>query len=424
MEFFIILGLTLINGFFALSEIALVSARKSGLEQKAARGHLGAKAALKLTANPQQFLSAVQVGITLISIVQGVYGGEVVAGYLAPWLEKAGLETGTAFTLAMGSSIIIITYLSIVLGELIPKSYALQHADSLALTVSPILDVFSRITYPFVKLLTISTQLVLRLFGIRNVSNEQITEEELKAMIRTARQQGVMERDEEFLHENVFRFSDKKAYSLMTHRNDVVAIDLNRSKQEIAATLHQHNHSYYPVYDRNKDVMKGILSAREFFMQPQKSLQELIKPAIFVPDSMLAWSVMQRFKKEKKHFGIVINEYGSFEGIITIHDITEGVFGNIPDAGEEGEGEYMVLREDGSWLADGATPIDELQVRLDWEWIRHYPGNYVTLSGVLMEYLQHIPKAGEVIDLQGIRLEILDMDGVRIDKVLISATAE
>ncbi|MBI1192759.1 MAG: DUF21 domain-containing protein [Bacteroidetes bacterium] len=424
MEILIILGLTLINGFFALSEIALVSARKSGLEQKASRGHLGAKAALKLTANPQQFLSAVQVGITLIGIVQGVYGGEVVAGYLAPWLEKAGLVASTAYTLALVGSIILITYLSIVLGELIPKSYALQHADSLALTVSPVLDIFSRITYPFVKLLTISTQLVLRLFGIRNVSNEQITEEELKAMIRTARQQGVMESDEEFLHENVFRFSDKKAYSLMTHRNDVVAIDLNRSKQEIVSILQQHSHSYFPVYDRNKDVMKGILSAREFFMHPEKSLQELIRPTVFVPDSMLAWSVMQRFKKEKKHFGIVINEYGSYEGIITIHDITEGVFGNIPDAGEEGEGEYMVQREDGSWLADGATPIDELQVKLEWDWIRHYPGNYVTLSGVLMEFLQHIPKAGEVISLQGMRLEILDMDGVRIDKVMISALDE
>jgi putative hemolysin len=310
--------------------------------------------------------------------------------------------------------------LSIVLGELIPKSYALQHADSLALTVSPVLDIFSRVTYPFVKLLTVSTQLVLRLFGIRNVSNEQITEEELKAMIRTARQQGVMERDEEFLHENVFRFSDKKAYSLMTHRNDVVAIDLHLSKTEIAAVLQKHSHSYFPVYDRNKDVMKGILSAREFFMHPEKSVLDLIRPTLFVPDSMLAWSVMQRFKKEKKHFGIVINEYGTYEGIITIHDITEGVFGNIPDAGEEGEGEYMVQREDGSWLADGATPVDELQVRLDWEWIRHYSGNYVTLSGVLMEFLQHIPKAGEVILLEGMRLEIVDMDGVRIDKVLIS----
>ncbi len=420
MEILVILLLTLINGFFALSEIALVSARKSLLEQKAKQGHMGARAALKLTRDPQQFLSAVQVGITLIGIVQGVYGGEVVAGYLAPWLNSTGLAPNTAYTLALAGSIVLITYLSIVLGELIPKSYALQHADSLALAVSPVLDIFSRITYPFVKFLTISTQLVLRLFGIRNVANEQITEEELKAMIRTARQQGVMEHDEELLHENVFRFSDKKSYSLMTHRNEVVAIDMNARREDISRVLQDNRHSYFPVYEQNKDNMKGILAARDFFMYPEKTVAELINPAVFVPDSMLAWSVMQRFKKEKRHFGIVINEYGAFEGILTLHDLTEGVFGNIPDAGEDSEGEYLVQREDGSWLADGSTPVDDLQVKLNWEWIIRYKGNYVTLSGILMEYLQHIPKAGEIITIHGFTFEILDMDGVRIDKVLIS----
>ena len=421
MEFLIIILFNLINGVFALSEIALVSVKKQRMVQLAERGNAKARTVLELQKNPEGFLSAVQIGITLIGIVSGVYGGATLTDKFRPLVEQVELLQPFAYTIAYVLVVAIITYLSIVIGELIPKTLAMKYAESVALSIGGFIRLFSHVARPFVWLLSSSTMLVFKVFGINPSTEEIMTEEDLRYAIKTAGKQGLFDKDESEIHQKVLSFGGVRAKALMTHRLDVEWVDVNKPTETIEQMLRNSHRSRFPACDGNYDKVLGYLHSRDFFAmkpEPDFQLRNILREPVFVPENQFAIDVLHRFRKNRCYFGIVTDEFGGFEGVITLHDISEALVGDLPDMDEEAEG--INRREDGSLLVSGSVLTAELNDYLQKNnFIQEASPFYSTVAGFIFHKMETMPVAGEYVDYKGYRIEVLDMDGARIDKVLL-----
>lgn len=426
MEILVIILLTLLNGFFSLSEIALVSVKPSRIQARADQGDGRAKTILKLLADPEGFLSAVQVGITLIGIIAGAYGGATLTDnlerVLQDWPAFAPYAHNVALIVVIGG----ITYFTIVVGELVPKTVAMSDPEGIALFSAPAIRVFTMAMYPFVKLLSVSTALIVKLLPIREDAGDRLSEEELRAIIRTANVQGVLDKQESEAHQRLFRFSEHRARTLMTHRGQVEWIDSTQPLAAIVAQVRDSLRSKFPVCRGTVDEIQGTLSARDLLEQaeaPGFTLDKVVVPPIIVPDNIEAFDILRLFKKNKQYIALVVDEHGQFEGVVTLHDLTEAIVGDLPDEDEEDQGQ-MVQRPDGSWLVDGQVLIGDLNQRLGRTLMDEEETSYATVAGYFLGKLERIPKAGDRIEEDHFIGEVLDMDGNRIDKVLITPIEE
>ncbi|MCU0407386.1 MAG: hemolysin family protein [Bacteroidales bacterium] len=422
MEILIILILILLNGFFALSEIALVSSKKSRLEKMRDEGRPGAKTALRLYNNSGSFLSAIQVGITLIGIVTGVYGGINIAGDLAPFLAKFSALSSYANEIALGVTIITITYFSIVIGELVPKTIALNSPEKIAVIIAPPVYYFSVAFYPFVKFLSLSTSLINSIIGIRK-QPDSITEAELRSLLKTASREGVIEKAQNLIHQKVFYFSDKKAKHIMTHRMDIDWVDINQPYGKIRETVLKARHSRLLCAKGDLDEFQGIINVKDFLVADPESEgffdPELLIHPIIVPESADVHKVLSLFKEKQIHFCVVVNEFGSLEGIITLYDILENLIGEIPDEGETFEPDIFV-RDDKSFLVSGDAPVEVLDGIFENYLTDLEDIDYSTVAGFVLQNIAKQPQVGDKFTFKDHVIEIVDIDGNRIDKVLIS----
>lgn len=424
IEILILLLLILLNGFFVLSEIALITSKRAKLEDLSSKGSSSALVTLKLLERPEVFLSSIQVGITLISIITGAYGGTSFARYLVPFFsEYMALESAQTTSLIL--SISLITYFSIILGELLPKTIALNKPEKIALVVSPILNVFTLIIFPLSKLLTLSTKVLQRILFIRNTNRNSITEEELKTMIKVAHHEGVLDVEETEMHNKLFNFNDKRSQHFMTHRTDVEWIDINQSFETITAIIRDSSHNIFPACDGSIDEIVGTMHNKDFFelcntnAHGSRDIRTIIDPPIFVPENIPAIKLIKVFKEKKTYFGFVVDEYGTFQGIVTLHDLAEGILGDLPTDDEDDEPDILV-REDMSLLVDGFTTINDLNEQLKIELIPE-DQDFTTIAGFIMNEMDAIPRTGDKIVYQNFSFEIVDMDGNKIDKVIVTA---
>ncbi|BBE17372.1 magnesium and cobalt efflux protein CorC [Aquipluma nitroreducens] len=422
MELIVLGFLIVLNGFFALSETALISSKKARLEQYKIKGGSGAKIALKLLENSEVFLSAIQVGITLIGIITGVYGGMSIADDVAPFFLQYDFTREYAHEIALSLTVIGITYISIVIGELVPKTIAMNRPEKIAIRVAVPVYYFSKIFYPFVRLLAISTNLINQLIGIKP-SEGQVTEEELRHMMRFASNEGVIEKEQNRMHEKVFYFSDKKARHIMTHRKDVEWIDSEQSGESFHAKILGLKHSKIIVCRNTIDEFTGILNVKEylinFYSPSPRKLEALLHNPLVIPENADAQKVLEIFRQKQNYTAVIVDEYGSFEGIITLHDIIENIIGNVPEEGETPEPEVFV-RSDKSILVSGDAPIETLvdlieDFDLDFEKI-----DYSTVAGYVFNQINKIPELGDKVILSDCTIEVVDIDNNKIDKVLIT----
>ena len=423
-EILFIILLIMANGIFALSEIAVVTSRRSGLQQRRDEGDLGAAAALEMVDSPGHFLSTVQVGITLVGIMAGAYGGATIAEELAEEFRAWPAVATYSDSLSLAIVIAAITYLSIVLGELFPKRLALSNPERIAALISPSMSAFSTLARPLVFVLNASTDLLLKIFGIKHGEQPAITEEEIRMLIDQGTTAGVIEVEEQDIVERVFYLGDQKTEAIMTPRAEIVWLDIDDAPEDIGAKITSGPFSIFPVCQGRLDRVIGIIQSKDVLSCSMSShmveLQESLLPPLFVPESMRALKVLERFKQTGIHLAIVVDEYGSVRGIVTLTDILEGLVGDIPHI-EELEEPHIMRREDGSWLVDGAVPIKELKEALQIEQFpREGEGLYQTAGGLLMTCLEKVPATGEYFQWEDYRFEVVDMDGQRIDKLLIT----
>jgi putative hemolysin len=418
-EIFILFLLIVLNGLFVIAEISLVSARKSRLEAWANKGNKNAKIALQLAENPEIFLSAAQIGITLIAILTGVYSGEKFGNYLQPVFEKVDILKPYAESLATGVIVVIVTFLSIVLGELIPKRLGLMNAERVATIVAGPMKAFAWLTHPFVWLLNIIPKVIFTVFNIKAATDNQVTEEEIKAIISEGTEQGTIEEAEQEIIERIFHLGDRNITSLMTHRNDIIWFDLNDNENSIKEKIISEPHSIYPICEGDLDAIKGIVSIKDLYVADDFMLfKDLMKPALFVPENNSAYQLLEKFKEKKIHSAFIVDEYGSVQGMITLNDILEAIVGDIPEPHIE---EYeIVQREDGTYLVDAQIQFYNFLARFEkTEWMNEGEQEFDTMAGFILHELERIPHAGDHFEWKGFRFEIIDMDGHRIDKVLV-----
>lgn len=407
----------MLNGVFAMSEIAMVSARKSRLETAAKRGDKAAKKALELSNNPGKFLSTVQIGITLIGILTGIYSGEKIEDDLVAFLGQFEWLGQYVDIIAVTVIVVILTFFSLVLGELVPKRIGLTMPEKISKLLSFPMYWISIIAAPFIWLLTFTADLIIKLFRIKASTDSKITEEEIKAIIQEGTEGGAIQEIEQDIVERVFILGDRKISSLMTHRNDTVVLKTDYDATEIKKIVNNAMHSVYPVVNSKMNVV-GIIQLKDLFRhinEPKFKLSEYIKQPQYVMENLSAFEVLKLFKTSKTHQAIVIDEYGQMEGLVTMNDLLEALVG---DVSEFYETEFSFFqRPDGSWLIDGQYPLTEFLHRFDLaDLIEDYPFN--TISGLILHHIRRIPSAGDTLQWRNFEIEILDMDGARIDKVL------
>lgn len=422
MEILVLGMLILLNGVFALSEIALVSSRKSKLRELKQNGSQGARVALELLENSERFLSAIQVGITLIGIVTGVYGGINIADDLTPFFERFEPIRTFAHEIALTLTVILITYVSIVIGELVPKTLAMSKPERIAVRIAPLIFYFSKAFGPFVWFLSFSTQIVNQVLGVKKPV-EQLTEAELRQMIKTASTEGVIEKEQNILHEKVFYFADKRARHIMTHRTEVEWVDISRPAAETEQALASVQHSKIVCCRGDLDHFVGILYLRDYYKSltsnKRKRISDLLISPLIVPESADAQTVLALLRQKKTHFCLVVNEYGGFEGLITLQDIVENIVGHIPDEGEVYEPDVFV-REDKSVLISGDAPIESLTDIIEGFTIDFEEIDYATVAGFVFNQMDKIPQIGDKFSFMGYSIEVVDIDGNRIDKILVT----
>ena len=423
MEFIIILLLLILNGIFAMYEIALVSSSKARLETLVGKGNKRAKGVLKQLEEPEKFLSTIQIGITLIGIVSGAYGGATIADDVEPLFALIPGVAAYAKTLAMITVVAIITYLSLIIGELVPKSIALNNPERWATMLSPFMIVLTKISYPFVCLLSASTKLMNKLVGLNSGEERQMTQDELKMILHQSSEQGVIDKDETEMLRDVFRFSDKRANDLMTYRRDIVVLHPTDKPEEVLRIIHEEHFSKYLLVERGKDEIIGVVSVKDIILmmggEQPFNLRSIARPALFIPESLYAKKVLELFKKNKNKFGVVVDEYGNTEGIITLHDLTESIFGDILEENETEE-EEIVVRQDGSMLVEASMNLDDFMEAMG---IMNYDDlkeeDFTTLSGLAMFLIGRVPKAGDLFSYKNLDFEVVDMDRGRVDKLLV-----
>lgn len=418
MEIFILLGLVVINGLLSMAEIALVSARKSRLEADAKKGSKTAQKALLLTNQPEKFLSTVQIGITLIGIVTGLYSGEAFAASFAGWLGQFPALSPYSLIIAKASIVIVVTYFTLVFGELVPKRIAMSHAEKVSRIISGPMNFLSRIATPFVWLLSKSTALMVNMMGIQPSEDSKVTEEEIKAIVKEGYDVGEVQEVEQDIVERVFNLGDRNVGSIMTHRTDLVWLDVNDSNEKTREKVQENLYNTYPVISENFNNLLGVVNLKDLFGRIYSSdflLRELIRPIQYLPENLSVYKALEQFKDARVKYGLVTDEFGDVQGIVTLKDIMEALVGEMPEIGEEQE---IVERSDGTLLVDGQLSFYNFLEYFDREDL-YADYDYNTLSGLLLEILQHIPQAGEKLSWLDFDFEIIDMDGARIDKVLV-----
>ena len=407
-----------------MSEIALVSARKARLESMAAKGDELARRALELSNKPEVFLSAAQIGITLIAILTGVYSGERFSVYLVPFFKKISFFSDYAEGISLTIVVIIVTFLSILFGELIPKRFGLLRAEKISKLVAGPVLVFAKITHPFVWVLNKISNGFFFIFNIKKSTDDAVTEEEIKTMISEGTEAGTIEEEEREIIERVFHLGDRNITSLMTHRSDIIWFDLEDNEDKIKEKIVSEPHSVYPICDGEIDNIKGIVSIKDLYVTDDRiKFREVMKPAMFVPENNTAYQLLEKFKQTKQHSCFIVDEYGSMQGMITLNDILEAIVGDIPQPDMT---DYEVMeREDGSFLVDAQIPFYDFLSRFDKEqWMHEGEHEFDTLAGFILHELERIPHAGDKFDWKGFKFEIIDMDGHRIDKVLVDISKE
>jgi putative hemolysin len=420
----ILLSLIFLNGLFVMSEIALVSARKSRLENLADKGDTLSRIALDLANKPDLFLSAAQIGITLIAILTGVYSGERFGVYLKPVVEK--IETLRPYAGGISTTIIVIivTFLSIIFGELIPKRLGLQKAERIARLVARPMILFAKFTHPIVWMLNKTSNIFFRLFNIKSSKDESVTEDEIKAIISEGTEQGTIDEAEQEIIERIFHLSDRNITSIMTHRSDIVWFDLDENEDIIKEKINREPHSVYAICEGEIDNIKGIVSIKDLYVTSDDTpFKHIMKPALFVPENNTAYQVLEKFKENKTHSCFVVDEYGSMLGLITLNDILEAIVGDIP---EPNIPDYEIIhREDGSYLVDAQIPFYDFLTHFEkTEWMNEGEHDFDTLAGFILHELERIPRTGEKLTWRGFDFEIIDMDAQRIDKVLVNISNE
>lgn len=423
-EILVILLLILANGLFAMSEMAVVSARKTRLQQLANQGDLRAQAALDLANSPNRFLSTVQIGITLVGILAGAFGGATLSQSIAELLNRVPALEPFSGTLSLLLVVLLITYLSLVVGELVPKRLALNAPEKIATAIAIPMQLLSAIASPAVRLLSASTEVGLKLFGVGPTESEPlVTEDEIKVLLEQGREAGMFEAAEQDMVERIFRLDDQPISALMTPRPDIVWLNLNSSAEENRLKITQSDHTRFPVCQNTLDNVLGVihitdLLARSMAGEPLDLTSTLRQP-LFVPETTRALRIMEMFKQSDTHIAIAVDEYGVIQGIVTLNDILEAIIGDLPSVGQS-EDTSAVQREDGSWLLDGMVSIDKFKDLFE---LNRLPGeemgNYQTLGGFVITYLGRIPVAADHFEWGGLRFEVMDMDGNRVDKMLV-----
>jgi putative hemolysin len=424
-ELIIILILTLANGFFSGSEIAIVSARRSRLEAQAAVGNGAARQALVLADNPDRFLATVQVGISLIGTFAAAFGGARIGDVLAVWLRSFPALATYAETIALVIVVLLITYLSLVLGELVPKRLALQHAERIAVIAAPVMTGLATVARPLVAVLSLSVNLVLRLLGRHRAVDSPVTQEDIVYMVAEGTTSGTVEANEARFIERVFQFTDRPVRKAMTPRTEITALEVDTAWPQIVETFLSSGYSRLPIYQDSLDHIVGILHVKDA-MRVLASASEgadvmhLLRPPTFVLESQHIDDVLTMFRRQASHIGMVIDEYGQVAGLVTLEDLLEELVGEIRDEYDQSEDPPFVWREDGSWLVDGMQAYDTVQQRLGLPDDVELPNaDFTTLAGLIMARLNRIPHVGDKVALGEFSLEVIDMDGRRIDKVLI-----
>lgn len=424
-ELVIILALTLANGFFAAAEIAIVSARRSRLEGLAKDGNAAAQQALALTTNPNLFLATVQVGITLISTFSAAFGGARIGDVLTAQFLTIPTIAPYAETIALTIVVVLLTYISLVLGELVPKRLALQNAERLATFAAPIMAVLSMVTRPLVSLLTGSVNLVFKILRQKENEDVPVTAEDIMYMLREGSEAGTVTVDDAEIIERVFRSSDRPVEKVMTPRTAFVAVEVGSSLQEAATRFIESGYSRLPVYEESPDHILGMLHAKDLLPNlvhaTKAELKALVRPTPFVVDSAHVGDVLTTLKQKGTHLAFVLDEYGQIAGLVTMEDLLEEVVGEIRDEYDEEESPAIVQREDGSWLVDAAEPFDKIKAQLGLPSLTDESG-FTTLAGMVLTELNRVPMVGDSVPIGTFIVEVVDMDGRRIDKVLIRRT--
>src|SRR5688572_4079017 len=425
MDIVILLGLILLNGLFVMSEIALVSARKSRLEMMAEKGDKKAANALKLANNPELFLSAAQIGITLIAILTGVFSGERFGADLKPFVEQVAVLRPYANGISTSIIVVIVTFLSIIFGELIPKRIALINPEKIAKKAAAPMYAFAKITHPIVWLLSRTSNGFFKLFNIKQSKDDSVTEEEIKAIISEGTEAGTIEEEEKEIIERIFHLGDRNITSLMTHRSDILWFDLNDNEEKIREKIIAEPHSVYPICDAEIDNIKGVVSIKDLYVSDDLTLfKDLMQPALFVPDNNTAYQVMEKFKESKIHSCFIVDEYGSIQGMITLNDILQAIIGDVPQPDDVEDYEIM-KRDDGSYLIDAQIPFyDFLRFFKKADWHNEDEHEFDTLAGCILHELERIPQTGDKLKWKDFKFEIIDMDNHRIDKILVTPGEE
>ena len=404
-------------------EIALVSSSKARLETLAGKKNKRAKDVSKQLEEPEKFLSTIQIGITLIGIVSGAYGGATIADYITPFFASIPALQPYAESLSMIVVVAVITYLSLIIGELAPKSIALSNPELYATLLSPFMILLTKVSYPFVCLLSASTRLTNKLLGLQKNEERQMTQDELKMILHQSSEQGVIDKEETEMLRDVFRFSDKRANNLMTQRRDVIALHPDNTQEEVLQIINDKHFSKYLLMEKGEEEILGIVSVKDIILmignkQPF-DLRHIARPVLFIPESLYAKKVLELFKRNKTNFAVVVDEYGSMEGIITLHDLTESIFGDILEENEIEE-EDIVVRADGSMLVEASMDLNDFMDAmgiLDYDDLKEE--DFTTLSGLAMFLIGRIPKAGDLFSYKNLDFEVVDMDGGRVDKLLV-----
>lgn len=421
-EILLIILLVVANGVFSGSEIAIISARKIRLEQLAKRGDKKAIAALKLANSPNNFLSAVQIGITLIGILSGAVGGATLASRLQALLNEIPGLLPYSEPLSITIVVSIITYLSLVIGELVPKRIALSNPEQIARAVAKPMQLLAKLTAPVVHLLSLSTDGILKLLKIQAAEEQVVTEEEIKGLIEQGARVGLFEVAEQNMVTRVFQLGDRPIRSVMTPRPEIVWLDVNSPLEEIQGEVLENPYSRFPVGQETIDHCLGIVSVKDFlsayFAGRPIDLRNLLQPALVVPERTPALDVLENFRQTGQHIALIADEYGGIEGLVTLNDLIEAIVGNLPNQGIDEP--QIIRRDDGSWLIDGLVSIDELKRVLERETLAlEDVGNYQTVGGLMLAFFGRVPHAGDYYEAEGLLFEVVDMDGNRVDKVLV-----
>lgn len=420
MELLIILILILINGIFSMSEIALVSARKNRLNFSAQKGNRGAKIALELQSAPSKLLSTVQIGITLIGLLTGIYSGEKITSDMEARILQIPFLAEYAGTLSIAVVLIIITFFSLVLGELVPKRIGLTYPEAIATSMALPMKIIATITAPFIWLLTFTTDLILKIFQIKKSGASKVTEEEIKAIVKEGMEDGEIQEIEQDIVNRVFSVGDRSVSSLMTARKKMTTLDITDTREEVKRLVSEDLHNFYPIYDSEEQDIIGIVSLKQLFAEIEKenfNLKNIVTEPSYIAEGASAYKALEQFKQTNVHYALVIDEYGSTQGILTMADILEALVGDISEF--YGEEYLFQQRDEHTWLIDGHYPLPDFLTRFGMEdYIKDFEVN--TVGGLIMQVLGRIPKQSEKIRWVNFEFEILDMDGPTIDKILIT----